>query len=527
MTSPQLEIAGAGADAGASASDRTLVLRTRQLDKWFGATHALAGVDVSVRRGDVHAIVGENGAGKSTLVKILAGAIPAGAYDGAVEIDGEARALSGIREAEAAGVFLVPQELVVVPETSVAENLFLNREPRTRFGMVDYRRLYGEAAHWIEDFGIGVEPTTPMRRLSAGQQQLVGIARAMTQGVKVLILDEPTSSLTDAEAERLFEHIGHFRARGVTTLYISHRLAEIVRLAQQITVMRDGRVVEAIPVADASTLPRRIVRSMVGRDIEQLYPPRDVDPGAVRFDVRGLHVANRRAELPPVLRGVDLALRRGEVVGVFGPVGSGSAELGPALFGALPAQTSGSVSLDGAPLELSSPRAAIAAGLGYVTADRKQSGLVLPMSIAENLTLVVLERLSARQLVDRRAELATARSYADALRIKSSSLQQPVGELSGGNQQKVVVAKWLAADPEVLILEEPTRGIDVGARIEIYNVVNRLAAAGKAILVISSDLPELIGICDRILVLNKGAIAGEWDRDEVTQELVMTAATGE
>jgi ABC-type sugar transport system ATPase subunit len=513
-------------DAGAGAAAPPLALQARAIHKWFGATHALDDVSLTVGPGEVRAIVGENGAGKSTLMKIVSGVIPAGSYDGELSVGGEVCEFGNIREAEAAGIFLVPQELTVVPETSVAENLFLGHEPQNRWGAVDYGALWSATREWIDAFRIGVEPTTPMRRLSAGQRQLVSIARAMSRGVKILILDEPTSSLTDAESELLFAHVAEFHKRGVTTLYISHRLAEVVRLAQHVTVMRDGRVVEELAAESAETMPRRIVRAMVGRDIDELYPSRSCTIGAPLLEVSGLTVEHHRPGLPPTLRGLDLQIHSGEVVGVFGPVGSGSAELAMALFGALPQRTSGQVKMRGEPLRLSSPRDAIDAKLGYLTADRRQTGLVPDMSVASNLSLVVLRRLSAHQLIDRADELELAQEYVRALRIKTADVEQKVVHLSGGNQQKVLAAKWIAADPDILILEEPTRGIDVGARVEIYGLINRLAEAGKGVLIVSSDLPEVIGMSDRVIALHRGRAAGTWSRAEVNQEDVLAAATG-
>ena len=517
-------LAPIGAAAGAHTPPPAL--ETRALHKWFGATHALDDVSLTVGAGEVHAIVGENGAGKSTLVKTVSGVIPAGSYGGELVVGGEVCEFGTIAAAEQAGIFLVPQELTIVPHTSVAENLFLGHEPRTRWGAVDYKKLWCDTREWIEAFRIGVDPTAPIRRLSTGQQQLVSIARAMSQGVRILILDEPTSSRTDAETELLFDHVAEFHTRGVTTLYISHRLAEVVRLAQRVTVMRDGRIVEQIAAESAETMPRRIVRAMVGRDIEEMYPRRSCEIGDPLLEVSGLHVEHHRPGLPPALRGLDLQVRRGEVVGVFGPVGSGSAELALALFGALPQRTTGEVRLGGRPLALRSPRDAIDSGLGYLTADRRQTGLVPELSVASNLSLVVLRRLSARQIIDRGDELSLAQEYVRSLRIKTTDVEQRIEHLSGGNQQKVLAAKWIAADPDLLILEEPTRGIDVGARVEIYGLINRLAEAGKGVLIVSSDLTEVIGMSDRVIALHRGFAAGTWTREEVTQELVLAAATG-
>jgi ABC-type sugar transport system ATPase subunit len=511
------------------AADRPVALRTDGVQKWYGATHALDDVSLRVFEGDVHAIIGENGAGKSTLMKIIAGLIPHSTFEGSVTVDGGSCSFKGPADAEAAGIFLVPQELTVVPDTTVADNLYLGREPRTRFGTVDRPRLLTLTREWIDAFQIGVQPTTPMRVLSAAQQQLVSIARAMSQGVKILILDEPTSSLSDADSELLFRHIREFHRRHVTTLYISHRMAEITRLADRITVMRDGRIVEDVPGAQAQDrdLGRRLVRLMVGHDINELYPKRDAKIGEPVFSVKGLTVEHQRPELPPALDGVDIDVRAGEVVGVFGSVGSGTAELAMSIFGALPARTiGGETRMHGKPLRVKSPGQAIDARMGYLTADRKRTGLVPHLSVAQNMTLVVLTRMFSRGVVTPAREIDMAQGYRNALRIKTESLDQRVASLSGGNQQKVVAAKWIAADPDFLILEEPTRGIDVGARVEIYALVNELAEQGKAVLMISSDLPELVGMADRVVALNRGRVAGVWSSDEVTQEEVLAAATG-
>jgi D-xylose transport system ATP-binding protein len=519
----------ADASGTVATADRPVVLQTHKINKWYGATHALDDVSLRVHRGDVHAIIGENGAGKSTLMKIISGLIRDGGFDGGLDVAAKPCAFKGPAAAEDAGIFLVPQELTIVPDTTVADNLFLGREPRTRFRTVDRTRLLTQTREWIDSFQIGVEPTTPMRALSAGQQQLVSIARAMSQGVKILVLDEPTSSLSDADSELLFGHIQDFHRREVTTIYISHRMAEITRLAHRITVMRDGRIVEDVPGAQSQDreLSRRLVRLMVGHDIDELYPPRSCDVGETMFSVKGLTVEHQRAELPPALDGVDLDISAGEVVGVFGSVGSGTAELAMSIFGALPARTiAGEVTLHGKPAHITSPGQAIDAKIGYLTADRKRTGLVPHLSVAQNLSLVVLTRMFSRGLLNPAKEVSLAQSYTDMLRIKAASLDQRVTSLSGGNQQKVVAAKWLAADPDLLILEEPTRGIDVGARVEIYALINHVAEQGKAVLMISSDLPELVGMADRVIALNRGQVAGVWSRDNVTQEEVMAAATG-
>lgn len=500
-------------------------LVVRDVDKWFGGTHALRQVSLSVRAGDVHAIVGENGAGKSTLVKIIAGVYAAGTFGGELRIEANPYAPSGVHAAEQAGIFLVPQELNVVPETTVAENLFLGRE-HGRLGFMDYRALWSETQTWIEAFRLDVEPTTAMRRLSAGQQQLVKIARAMIRGVRVLILDEPTASLTETETELLFGRIAEFHQLGVTTLYISHRLPEVSRVADRVTIMRDGTIVETLDVRDPATTPGRIVRSMVGRDIEEMYPRTLAPIGDLALEVRHLVVESLVEGRPPHVDNVSLSVRQGEIVGVFGAIGSGTAQLAAAIFGVWPGRAHGAISLRGREVSIRHPRDAIAAGIGYVAADRKRTGLVPRMSVGSNITLVALASVSPRQWLDEQAELTLVQRYIRKLRIQTASADNPVSELSGGNQQKVVASKWLAAAPSVIILEEPTQGIDVGAKLEIYTLMNELAHDGRAILFISSDLQEVLAMADRGIVLYRGGIARTWEGGAATEHDLAVAATG-
>ena len=500
-------------------------LEVQNINKWFGATHALRDVSLSIRSSSIHAIVGENGAGKSTLVRIISGVLTRGSYDGTVLVEGRPVECNGVADAEAAGIFLVPQELTNVPGTSVAENLMLNREP-TRFGFIDYKTMYAKTAEWIHAFKIGVEPTTPMQNLTVPQQQLVTVARAMMQGLRILILDEPTATLSELETALLFERLRDVRKLGVTTVYISHRLAEITQIADRVTVMRDGRVVDDLDVHHAATTPRRIVQSMVGRDIAELYPRSETTIGEPVFELKGLTVPNLIPDRPPYVKDVDLKVHAGEIVGLFGVVGSGTAQLARAAFGAWPAQTEGSVLVDGKPLTLTAPSDAIAAGIGYLTGDRKATGLIMGMSVVKNITLVALDRFSARQVIDERSELKVAKDYVDRLRIKAASVDQPVAELSGGTQQKVVLAKWLAAARKVFLLEEPTFGVDVGTKVEIYSIMGEIVSAGRGILLISSDLQEVLAMSDRVVVLHKGRIARSWKRGAATEEMVMHAATG-
>jgi ABC-type sugar transport system ATPase subunit len=497
------------------------------IDKWFGGAHALRGVSVAFETGDVHAVAGENGAGKSTLMKILSGVIPASEYSGTLEIDGVPRRLSSIREAEHHGIFLVPQELNVVPELRVGEYMFLNREPR-RFGLVDTRQLWTETARWLDVFKLRVSPLARMGELSTHEQQLVSIARAMTQGVKLLILDEPTASLTERETELLFAQMQDLHRHGVTAIYISHRLQEFERVADVCTVMRDGSVVETFRLDEAGgDVPRRVIRAMVGRDLSEMYPKVAAKAGLPLLTLAHWSVAHTAAGRPDVVRDVSLELRAGEVLGVYGLLGSGAFQLARSLFGASSGAVRGSMLVRGKPVRMGSPIEAMRHGIAYLPAERKRDSLILSHSIATNMSLAALSRLSRWGAVDRRAELTSIQRYLRDLRVRYSSAEQPIRELSGGNQQKVVAAKWLLLEPDVFVLEEPTRGVDVNARVDFYALMNRLTAAGKALVLVSTDLPEVLGMADRILVMWEGQIVSEFRRGQVSEEQVMLQAAGE
>ncbi|NEI72576.1 ATP-binding cassette domain-containing protein [Rhizobium lusitanum] len=495
------------------------------IDKRYGATHALRAVSTSCRAGDVQAIAGENGAGKSTLVKIISGVIPFGEYEGTFVLDGQPARFSSVRDAESAGVFLVPQELNVVPEMAVADYLFLNREPR-RFGLVDRSRVLSETARWLATFQLDISPLAKMGDLRSHEQQLVSIARAMTQGVKILILDEPTASLTERETEILFERMRAFRELGVTTLYISHRLAEFKRIADAVTVMRDGQVVDDFRIDEEDDVPQRVVRTMVGRDLDELYPKSGRNIGEPLFEVSNWSVANLVANKRPLVEDVTLSIRSGEVVGIFGLIGSGASDFAQSLFGASMGRVTGHAKIRGNQIRLANPRQAMASGMAYLPSDRKRDGLFLDMSIASNLTLASLRQVSPRGILDRRHELSLTQERVRSLKVKCRSIEQPIGDLSGGNQQKIAVAKWMLAEPDLIVVEEPTRGVDVGARLEIYKLINSMAEQGKAVLIVSTDLAEILGMSDRVLAFHDGQIVGEWSRGQASEKDVMIKAAG-
>jgi ABC-type sugar transport system ATPase subunit len=493
------------------------ILEAENIDKRFPGVHALDNVSLTITPGEVHAVVGENGAGKSTLMKILAGAY--GPDRGTIRIDGEAVTIENPRAAQDLGIITIYQELSLVDALSVGENVFLGDLP-TRSGgswRVDWPTVWSRAAELLERVGLRIRPQTRVRDLSVAQKQMVEIARALARNVRVLILDEPTSSLTERETEKLFEIISQLRNRGVGIIYISHRLGEVFRIAQQVTVLRDGIVVGSLPVRDASE--DLLVRMMVGRDLARLFTEARASDAPVRLEVRGL---SRRG----VLHDVSLSLRGGEIVGLAGLVGAGRTELARCLFGA-DSISEGEILLDGAKVDIRSPGHAVDLGIALVPEDRKLQALVLGMGVRENLSLPVLDRLGSPLVPSRRRERALASDYINSLRIRTPHMEQRVSALSGGNQQKVVIARWLATKPKVLILDEPTRGIDVGAKAEVHALIARLAEQGVAILMISSELPEILGMSHRILVMRSGRIVADIPREDATEELIMAAATGQ
>jgi D-xylose transport system ATP-binding protein len=492
------------------------------IGKSFPGVRALDGVSIDLYPGEVHALVGENGAGKSTLIKILAGVYTE--YEGEMRVNGEVRRFSSVRESEKAGIAVVFQELSLVPELTVGENVFLGREP-SRFGVVQWDELYAKTSRLLAELALDLNPRVLAGTLGTGTQQLVEIAKALSQDARILVLDEPTAALTDAEAENLFSILNRLSAQGIGIIYVSHRLHEIFRLSQRTTVLRDGRTV----LTEATDLlnEQQIIAKMVGRQVSQVFPANTGNPGDVLFEAR--HITAQNPSMPGrfVVHDVSFTARRGEVVGIAGLMGSGRTELLLSLFGCFPGKVSGEIMIAGDRVHIKSPRDAIAAGIGFVTEDRKRSGLILDQTILANITLASLARVSGRFVTNESRELAASRALFDDLRIKASSLFAITGTLSGGNQQKVVLAKWLMNQARVLFLDEPTRGVDVGAKQEIYAMIQRLARSGMAVVMVSSELPEVLGLSDTILVLHEGKITGRFTRDNVTSEAVMSCATGQ
>ena len=499
------------------------LLEMRDIVKDFPGVRALNQVSFDLRPGEIHALVGENGAGKSTLMNILGGVYPHGSYSGTIHVDGQPRRFTSVRDAEGAGIAVVHQELSLVRELSIAENIFLGREPR-RFGIIDNEALYSRAQAVLDELHLNLEPHVPVGHLGIGQQHLVEIAKALSRDAHILVLDEPTAALTDPETASLFRILEKLRARGAGMIYISHKLDEVFRLADRVTVLRDGRTVEtrATSAFDKAT----VIARMVGRDLTDLFPTAVRHPDAVVFEARNVTVEDPNVPGKLLVRDVSFSVRRGEVLGIAGLVGAGRSDLLMAIFGAHPGASSGEFYLDGKRITLHSPSDAIARGIGLVTEDRKRFGLLLDQIIRDNITLAQLH-LSGRFLTDVDGETAAAEKASKEMHVKAASIFVNAGTLSGGNQQKVVLAKWILTNPKVLFLDEPTRGIDVGAKQEIYRLINRLAERGLAIVLVSSELPEVLALADRVLVLHEGRLTGELAHEEATAEVVMAYATGQ
>ena len=500
------------------------VLEMRNITKSFPGVRALDGVTFDLYEGEVHALVGENGAGKSTLMKILGGVYPYPDYGGEIIIRGQENRFASVRDAETAGIAVIYQELSLVKDMTVGENIFLGREPR-RFGVINWGVLYSRAQKLLDDLRLPIDPRTPVRNLGIGQQQLVEIAKALaTEGTRILVLDEPTAALTDAEVATLYRIIDGLRARGVGMVYISHKLDEVFHLSDRITVLRDGRTVGTYPKSEVSE--ERIIALMVGREVTQLFPTPEHTPGDTVFEVKNLTAYDPVVEGKKLVDRVSFSVRKGEVLGIAGLMGAGRSELLMSIFGAHAGRVSGDILIEGRRAHLANPSDAIRQRLGFVTEDRKRFGLVLDQTILNNMTLASLNRLSGRFITDVDAETAASEREMRNLRIKAPNVFTVSGTLSGGNQQKVVLAKWLLTEPLVLFLDEPTRGIDIGAKQEIYSQINMLARAGLAIVMVSSELPEVLGLSDRVLVLHEGRVTGEFTRNNVTAEAVMACATG-
>lgn len=501
------------------------ILEMRSITKEFPGVIALDDVNLTVKTGEIHAICGENGAGKSTLMKVLSGVYPHGSYDGDIVLEGEVVEFKDIRQSEAAGIVIIHQELALIPELSIAENIFLGNE-NAAGGIISWDRTNRQAIELLARVGLAENPLTPVKHLGVGKQQLVEIAKALSKEVKLLILDEPTAALNDDDSQHLLGLLKGLQDKGITSIMISHKLNEIEQIADAITILRDGHTIETLAVAEDKVDEDRIIRGMVGRDLEHRFPEHEPEIGDVLLEVRDWSVRHPIDGSRKVIKNANLTVRRGEIVGIAGLMGAGRTELARSIFGrSYGSHIEGQLILDGKELHLKSVPAAIDAGIAYLTEDRKALGLNLLDDIKRSVTAAGIDQLRKGLTVDQREEVVVAERYRSSMNIKTPTVNEGVAKLSGGNQQKVVLSKWMYTDPQVLILDEPTRGIDVGAKYEIYGVIQRLAKQGRGVIVISSELPELLGLCDRIYTLAEGRITGELDRSEADQETLMRYMT--
>ncbi len=507
-----------------SVSKRAL-LEVSEVSKQFPGVLALDSISFSVYEGDIHGVCGENGAGKSTLMKILSGVYPWGSYEGTITFDGRPIKFANVKNSEAVGIRVIYQELTLVKQMTVAENIFLGEEP-VRHGIIDWNKLYSSAKQLLEDCRLHVPYAAQVITLGIGQQQMVEIAKALSGQVKLLILDEPTSALTQDEVHTLMDILRDLKVQGVTCIYISHKLEELLEITDRITVLRDGKMIGTEYTQDLTE--DQVISMMVGRELTGRFPQKTRIPGEVIFSVRDWSVADPERPEQNIIEDISFDLRRGEILGVAGLMGSGRTELVQSLFGEYGTPTAGETLLDGEPVRIRSSRDAIKLGIALATEDRRNTGLIVLHSVLRNMSLPSLPNLSRGQIIDPNLELATTSQFIERLRIKTPTVNTIVNTLSGGNQQKVSIAKWLMTQPKILILDEPTRGIDVGTKYEIYKLMDELAAQGVGIIMVSSELPEIMGMSDRILVIHNGRRAGILGGQKTTMEEVMSlAAMGE
>ena len=498
------------------------ILEMRNITKLFPGVKALDNVNLKVKKGSIHALVGENGAGKSTLMNVLSGIYPYGSYTGDIVYEGETCKFSKITESEEKGIVIIHQELALVPYMSIGENMFLGNE-RGKSMAIDWDTTYAEADKYLRIVGLTESSHTLIKDIGVGKQQMVEIAKALAKHARLLILDEPTSSLNETDSRALLDLLLQFKSEGMTCIIISHKLNEVSYVADEITVIRDGATIETIDNAGHDIDEDRIIRGMVGREIEDRFPKRPhVQVGDISMEVKNWTVHHPVYQEKRVVDNVSFHIRKGEVVGISGLMGAGRTELAMSLFGrSYGSGIFGTLMLDGKETVLKNAREAIKHGLAYVTEDRKGNGLILSNPIRVNTTLANLDALIEKGAIDHDKEYSVADAYRAKLRTKCTGIEQNVGNLSGGNQQKVLLAKWMFTDPDILILDEPTRGIDVGAKYEIYCIINDLAAQGKSVIMISSELPEILGMSDRIYVMNEGRIVGEFQQKDASQESIM------
>jgi len=501
------------------------ILEMKNITKEFPGVKALDDVTFSVKRGEIHCLVGENGAGKSTLMKVLSGVYPHGQYEGDIVFDGQTQTFHGIRDSEQTGISIIYQELALVPELTVYENIFLGNEI-SNANIIDWNETIKRATTMLEKVQLDVNPDVKVKELGVGKQQLVEIAKSLSKDVKLLILDEPTAALNEDDSDNLLDLLRGLRDKGVTCVMITHKLKEVIAISDSVTVLRDGQTIVTLDAHKGEVTERALIKHMVGREIDNIYPPRDHQiSDEIVLEVKDWNAYDSSLGRA-VIKDAAITVKKGEIVGIAGLMGSGRTELALSLFGNPDAyQITGEMLIKGQKHHFKNPREAIKAGLAYVSEDRKGNGLILMQDVKQNITLANLQEISKRSVVNENAEINVATEYKESINIKTPSIEQTVRNLSGGNQQKVSVSKWLFVNPNVLILDEPTRGIDVGAKFEIYTIMNRLVEEGMSIIMISSELPEILGMSDRIYVLSSGKITGELPTEKATQESVMHLAT--
>lgn len=499
-----------------------ILLEMKNITKTFPGVKALDNVNLKVEEGEIHALVGENGAGKSTLMNVLSGIYPYGTYFGDIVYNGETCQFNEIKDSEAKGIVIIHQELALIPYMTIGENMFLGNERGHKYKL-DWNETFGRAGELLKTVGLQESPQTLIKDIGVGKQQLVEIAKALAKNAKLLILDEPTASLNETDSKALLDLLLKFKEQGMTSIIISHKLNEVSYVADKITVIRDGATIETLDKKTDEITEARIIQGMVGRELSDRFPKREPHIGDVMLEVKDWSVYHPLYSERKVVDNVSMNARKGEVVGISGLMGAGRTELAMSVFGkSYGVNISGHLYMNGEELQLNSVHDAIKHKIAYVTEDRKGNGLILSNPIKINTTLANLEGVSTHSIIDKDKEYGVAVEYKEKLKTKCPTVEQNVGNLSGGNQQKVLLAKWMFADPDVLILDEPTRGIDVGAKYEIYCIINQLVAEGKTVIMISSELPEILGMCDRIYVMNEGKMVGELDRSEATQEIIMS-----
>ncbi|MCL2070044.1 MAG: ATP-binding cassette domain-containing protein [Treponema sp.] len=500
------------------------ILEIEKLTKEFPGVKALDNVSLKIRKGEIHSICGENGAGKSTLMSCISGVYPSGSYDGNVSFKGRKTNYSSVKDSEREGLAIIHQELALSPYLSIYENMFLGHM-KTKFGIINWNKYIKESKKYLDIVGLNEQPETVVSKLGVGKQQLVEIARALSKNAELLILDEPTSSLNDDESEKLLQLLLEFKAQGITLVMISHKLNEVLKVADTVTIIRDGKSISSYDVKEDNLTEEMIIKDMVGRDLTQRFPERVSSPGETVMEVKNWTVYHPEYHSIKVVNNVSFYLRKGEVLAFCGPMGAGRTELMMSIFGrSYGFRSEGELKINGKEYVLNSAQAAIESGLGYISEDRKSLGLVLIQDIKTNIAHSSLKKLSRFGIMNGQNEIRAAERFRKELNIRTPSVDQLVRNLSGGNQQKVVVSKSLLADPGIFIVDEPTRGIDVGAKTEIYGILNGLIAAGKSIIMISSELPEALGMADRIYVMNEGRIKGELTKEEASQEKIMQLA---